>query len=169
MWLRYIRPDVWANGLCLASSYEGTPGGVPLGTCGRRSAPDSRLKAAPTGLPSRLGRAESLHASRRGHLRNGRSAGSAQLKDGPASIDHLCRLTGVRCSISRTRSQRSRRCHNVWHMPRSNWMRRESTGTHFTLKPPKLGTVSVVWAWFKSPLAHSFRANVTPSQRPVAR
>ncbi len=29
---------------------------------------------------------------------------------------------------------RSRRCHNLWHVPRSNWMRRESTGAHFTLK-----------------------------------
>jgi hypothetical protein len=27
------------------------------------------------------------------------------LKDEPTSIDHLCRLTGVRCSIRRTRSQ----------------------------------------------------------------
>ena len=34
---------------------------------------------------------------------------------------------------------RSRRCHNVWHAPRSNWMRRESTGTHFTLRTGRAG------------------------------
>ena len=35
---------------------------------------------------------------------------------------------------------RSRRCHNVWHVPRSNWMRRESTGAHFTLKLANSGS-----------------------------
>jgi hypothetical protein len=44
---------------------------------------------------------------------------------------------------SNTKS-RSRRCHNVWHMPRSNWMRRESTGGHFTLKLANSGIASVV-------------------------
>jgi hypothetical protein len=42
----------------------------------------------------------------------------------------------------------------VWHGPRSNWMKRESTGTHFTLKLAKQGTVSVGGARFKSLLAH---------------
>ena len=42
----------------------------------------------------------------RGHLRNDEVSGlRAALKDDPTSIDHLCRLTAVRCSISRTRSQ----------------------------------------------------------------
>jgi hypothetical protein len=49
---------------------------------------------------------------------------------------------------------RSRRCHNVWHEPRSNWMRRESTGAHFTLKSAITGMTSVGRARFKSPLAH---------------
>jgi hypothetical protein len=49
---------------------------------------------------------------------------------------------------------RSRRCHNVWHVPRSNWMRRESTGAHFTLKLANPGRMSVGRARFKSPLAH---------------
>ena len=49
---------------------------------------------------------------------------------------------------------RSRRCHNLWHVPRSNWMRRESTGAHFTLKLANSGMTSVGRAWFKSPLAH---------------
>ena len=51
---------------------------------------------------------------------------------------------------------RSRRCHNVWHMPRSNWMRRESTGAHFTLKLANSGMTSVGRARFKSPLAHQY-------------
>jgi hypothetical protein len=46
---------------------------------------------------------------------------------------------------------RSRRCHNVWHMPRSNWMRRESTGAHFTLKLANSGRTSVGSTRFKSP------------------
>jgi hypothetical protein len=49
---------------------------------------------------------------------------------------------------------RSRRCHNVWHVPRSNWMRWESTGAHFTLKLANSGRTSVGGAWFKSLLAH---------------
>src|SRR4249919_1095428 len=55
---------------------------------------------------------------------------------------------------------RSRRCHNLWHVPRSNWMRRESTGAHFTLKLPDSGRTSVGRARFKSPLAHG----ISPSQ-----
>ena len=51
---------------------------------------------------------------------------------------------------------RSRRCHNVWHVPRSNWMRRESTGAHFTLKLANSGRTSVGCARFKSPLAHQY-------------
>jgi hypothetical protein len=66
--------------------------------------------------------------------------------------DRLCRLTAVQCSIRWT--SRSRRCHNVWHVPRSNWMRRESTGAHFTLKLANSGSTSVGRARFKSPLAH---------------
>jgi hypothetical protein len=46
--------------------------------------------------------------------------------------------------------------HNVWHVPRSNWMRRESTGAHFTLKLANSGMTSVGRARFKSPLAHQF-------------
>jgi hypothetical protein len=42
----------------------------------------------------------------------------------------------------------------VWHVPRSNWMRRESTGAHFTLKLANSGMTSVGRARFKSPLAH---------------
>jgi hypothetical protein len=42
----------------------------------------------------------------------------------------------------------------VWHVPRSNWMRRESTGTNFTLKLATSGMTSVGRARFKSPLAH---------------
>ena len=53
---------------------------------------------------------------------------------------------------------RSRRCHNLWHVPRSNWMRRESTGAHFTLKLPDSGRTSVGRARFKSPLAHTPRS-----------
>jgi hypothetical protein len=49
---------------------------------------------------------------------------------------------------------RSRRCHNVWHEPRSNWMRWESTGAHFTLKLAESGMTSVGRARFKSLLAH---------------
>ena len=49
---------------------------------------------------------------------------------------------------------RSRRCHNVWHVPRSNWMRRELTESHFALKLANLGMMSVGRAWFKSLLAH---------------
>ncbi len=56
---------------------------------------------------------------------------------------------------SNTKS-RSRRCHNVWHVPRSNWMRQESTGAHFTLKLANSGMSSVGSAWFKSPLAHQY-------------
>jgi hypothetical protein len=41
-------------------------------------------------------------------------------------------------------------------VPRSNWMRRESTGAHFTLKLANAGMTSVGGAWFKSPLAHPF-------------
>jgi hypothetical protein len=51
---------------------------------------------------------------------------------------------------------RSRRCHNVWHVPRSNWMRRESTEAHFTLELANLGSTSVGRARFKSPLAHQY-------------
>jgi hypothetical protein len=39
-------------------------------------------------------------------------------------------------------------------VPRSNWMRRESTGAHFTLKLANSGMTSVGRARFKSPLAH---------------
>ena len=42
----------------------------------------------------------------------------------------------------------------MWHVPRSNWMRRESTGAHFTLKLANSGLTSVGSARFKSPLAH---------------
>jgi hypothetical protein len=49
---------------------------------------------------------------------------------------------------------RSRRCHNVWHMPRSNWMRPEATGTHFTLKLAESSRTGVGWTRFKSLLAH---------------
>jgi hypothetical protein len=42
----------------------------------------------------------------------------------------------------------------VWHMPRSNWMKREATGAHFTLKLANSGMTSVGRARFKSPLAH---------------
>jgi hypothetical protein len=41
----------------------------------------------------------------------------------------------------------------VWHEPRSNWMRRELTGAHFTLKLTNSGRTSVGRARFKSPLA----------------
>src|SRR5215213_5265553 len=51
---------------------------------------------------------------------------------------------------------RSRWCHHVWHVPRSNWMRRESTGAHFTLKLANSGMTSVGRARFKSPLAHQY-------------
>jgi hypothetical protein len=50
---------------------------------------------------------------------------------------------------------RSRWCHNVWHVPRSNWMRRESTAAHFTLKLANSASTSVGRARFKSPLAHN--------------
>ena len=50
---------------------------------------------------------------------------------------------------------RSRRCHNVWHVPRSNWMRRESTGAHFTLKLANSGSMSVGRARFIPPRAQS--------------
>jgi hypothetical protein len=58
-------------------------------------------------------------------------------------------------SESSDTKSRSRRCHNVWHAPRSNWMRRESTGAHFTLKLANLGRTSVGDGWFKSPVAHN--------------
>src|SRR5215213_9699093 len=51
---------------------------------------------------------------------------------------------------------RSRRCHNVWHVPRSNWMRPESTGVDSTLKSANSGMTSVGRARFKSPLAHQY-------------
>ena len=35
----------------------------------------------------------------------------------PISTDHPCRLTAVRCSKSSDTKSRSRRCHNVWHVP----------------------------------------------------
>ena len=44
----------------------------------------------------------------------------------------------------------------MWHEPRSNWMRRESTGAHFTLKLANSGMTSVGRARFKSPLAHQY-------------
>ena len=44
--------------------------------------------------------------------------------------------------------------HNVWHGPRSNWMRRELTGAHLTLKLANSGRTSVGRARFKSLLAH---------------
>jgi hypothetical protein len=62
-------------------------------------------------------------------------------------------MSGVR--LSNTKS-RSRRCHNVWHVPSSNWMIRESTGAHFTLKMAESATTSVGCLWFKSPLAHQY-------------
>jgi hypothetical protein len=65
----------------------------------------------------------------------------------------VCRLTAVRCSIRRTR-RRSRWCHNVWHLARSNWTRRESTGADLTLKLANSGRTSVGRTRFKSPLAH---------------
>ena len=40
------------------------------------------------------------------------------------------------------------------HVPRSNWMKRESTGAHFTLKLASSGRTSVGRARFKSLLAH---------------
>ena len=46
----------------------------------------------------------------------------------------------------------------MWHVPRSNWMRRESTGAHFTLKLANSGMTSVGRARFKSPLAHRLLA-----------
>jgi len=51
---------------------------------------------------------------------------------------------------------RSRRCHNVWHVPRSNWMRWEATRAHFTLKLANSGSTSVGRARFKSPFAHQY-------------
>jgi hypothetical protein len=51
-------------------------------------------------------------------------------------------------------------------VPRSNWMRRESTGAHFTLKLANSGMTSVGRARFKSPLAHSVSACQTPIHRP---
>ena len=74
------------------------------------------------------------------------------LKDAPTTTDHLCNLRPVRCSPDA--NSRSRRCHSVWHEPRSNWMRRESPGAHFTLKLANSGSTSVGRARFKSPLAH---------------
>jgi hypothetical protein len=65
----------------------------------------------------------------------------------------LCRVKAPDDRSSDTKS-RSRRCHNVWHVPRSNRMRRESTGTHLTLKLANSGRTSVGRARFKSPLAH---------------
>jgi hypothetical protein len=44
----------------------------------------------------------------------------------------------------------------VWHEPRSNWMRWESTGAHFTLKLANSGMTSVGRARFKSLLAHQY-------------
>ena len=49
----------------------------------------------------------------------------------------------------------------MWHVPRSNWMRRESTGAHFTLKLANSGMTSVGRARFKSPLAHHGVRQVT--------
>jgi hypothetical protein len=72
----------------------------------------------------------------------------------PTSTDHLCRLDSRLVSDSSDTKSTSRRCHNVWHGPRSNGMRRESTGAHFTLKLAESGRRSVGGAWFKSPLAH---------------
>jgi hypothetical protein len=57
--------------------------------------------------------------------------------------------------LSSTES-RSRRCHSVWHGPRSNRVKRESTGVHFTLKLAESGTTSVGCLRFKSPLAHQY-------------
>jgi hypothetical protein len=63
---------------------------------------------------------------------------------------------------------RSRRCHNVWHEPRSNWTRWESTGAYFTLKLAESGMMSVGRARFKSPLAHTFLAwNRSPANIPL--
>jgi hypothetical protein len=73
----------------------------------------------------------------------------------PTSTDHLCRLDSRPVSDSSDTKSTSRRCHNVWHGPRSNGMRRESTGAHFTLKLAESGRRSVGGAWFKSPLAHN--------------
>jgi hypothetical protein len=73
----------------------------------------------------------------------------------PTSTDHLCRLDSRPVSDSSDTKSTSRRCHNVWHGPRSNGMRRESTGAHFTLKLAESGRRSVGGAWFKSPLAQS--------------
>jgi hypothetical protein len=52
------------------------------------------------------------------------------------------------------------RCHNVWHLPRSIWVQREVTGTHFTLKLANSGMTSVGRARFKSPLAHQYDPRV---------
>jgi hypothetical protein len=56
----------------------------------------------------------------------------------------------------------------VWHVPRSNWMRRESTGAHFTLKLANSGSTSVGRTRFKSPLAHQYdpRPDVGPIWNP---
>jgi hypothetical protein len=42
----------------------------------------------------------------------------------------------------------------VWHGPRSNWVKRDLTGAHLTLKLADSAMTSVGSAWFKSPLAH---------------
>ena len=63
----------------------------------------------------------------------------------------------VRCSIRRATKSRSRRCHRVWHGPRSNWVEGDLTGVHFTLTLADSAMTSVGWAWFKSPLAHRIR------------
>src|SRR5215217_2768783 len=91
-----------------------------------------------------------------------RAAGMCVSVDRPAPTT-LCKLTAVRCSIRRTQNSRSRRCHDVWLMPGSIWRRRDSTGTHSTLRLTESGTVSVDCARFKSPLAHS----VSPSQKTI--
>jgi hypothetical protein len=56
---------------------------------------------------------------------------------------------------------RSRRCHDVWHVPCSNWLRRDSTGAHFTLNLANPGLTSVCRARFKSPLAHQYEPLLT--------
>ena len=140
------------------------PSRTPLGI-GRSShspsTPSLSTLSPSIGMPVHLSHAFITTASA-AFVPERRAAGMCASVDRPAPTT-LCKLTAVRCSIRRTRKSRSRRCHDVWHMPGSNWRRRDSTGTHSTLRLTESGTVSVDCARFKSPLAHS----VSPSQKTI--
>jgi len=100
----------------------------------------------------------------RGHLRNEEASGlRPALKDEPTGIDHLCRLTCVRCSIVghevKIETVPQRVAHTAFQLDETG-----VNGNSFHAQTAQISTVSVVWAWFKSPLAHSYGQNVTPSR-----